>query len=288
MNPLGLFLSWETVFQEKTFQLLEQEFRQGSTFLKRFSQKNLANCFHAECEWEILWQNLCIKSKSPVLECILLKRRFSCPISLNAQFMNHESGYMIILSLFNFPILKSSHSIQDLNGGHHNKTARWLGLFNWQGLKILSYTPTGQTSQTFSQHVSIEFPSFGVFEGMLELWFYFVFHTGVEFHHVSPTLQGWNVRFWKDSPSNPLPKLLEIPSPKMGPFRKPFQLGSRIFKHWASLSNSTWHVALRMAFVGTLILKCVAESQGMSTCQVLVKKAKANLFQTHVFEKDKK
>ena len=41
MNPLGMFLSWETVFQEKTFQLLEQEFRQGSTFLKRFSQKYL-------------------------------------------------------------------------------------------------------------------------------------------------------------------------------------------------------------------------------------------------------
>lgn len=120
---------------------------------------------------------------------------------------------------------------------------------------------------------------------MLEPWFYFVFHTGVEFHHISPTLQCWNVRFWKDSPSNPLPKLLEIPSPKMGPFRNPFQLGSRIFKHWASLSNSTWHVALRMAFVGTLMLKCVAESQGMSTCQVLVKKAKANLFQTHVLEK---
>lgn len=123
---------------------------------------------------------------------------------------------------------------------------------------------------------------------MLEPWFYFVFHTGVEFHHISPTLQCWNVRFWKDSPSNPLPKLLEIPSPKMGPFRNPIQLGSRIFKHWASLSNSTWHVALRMAFVGTLMLKCVAESQGMSTCQVLVKKAKANLFQTHVLEKGKK
>ena len=81
MHPSGLFLSRETVFQEKTFQRLSHLFRQGSTFLKSFPKKEsvnlkegilrhlcLVNCFHKDCVWEVLWQNLCIKIK---LACVV-------------------------------------------------------------------------------------------------------------------------------------------------------------------------------------------------------------------------
>ena len=176
-----------------------------------------------------MWQNLCIKIKPPcAVSC--WKRRFSCTISPNGNFLKILPTYP--------------------TQAHKSNTSDLFPIFS----KGISFV------WCLTRYVGTDFD------------FYYN-HTRVEFHHISPSKQSWNFRFWKDSPSDSLPKLLEmhhnhdlrIPSPRIGTISEPFQLGGRIFKHWASLSSSTWHVALRMALVGTRILKCVAESQGIST-----------------------